>query len=226
MDLNDAQSKFVSELQTMLSLYKGSADARLKSPATNLEWNVKKLSGQGGEDISGATFAQRTQADLELIATSLAAGAAGQAFAQRGAAQVGDLFGTSSTSGTAVASPLATTASTPMTDGASEASASAGAASPSSPISAGGMATDVKAILNAKADATGEKLAWKTSVVDLLKLLGKDSDQAARHRYAVALGFPPDQIDQMPSSEFNTWLHGQLMSLLAHNSGTLPSNIA
>ncbi len=226
MNLNDAQTKFVTELQTMLPLYQGSADARLKTPATNLEWNLKKLSGQGGEDISGATFAQRTQADLELIATSLAQGAAGQAFAVRGAAEVGDLFGTSSTSGTAVAAPSATVAGTPSTDGASAASASAGAASPSSPISAGGMATDVKAILNAKADAAGEKLAWKTSVVDLLKLLGKDSDQAARHRYAVALGFPEDQIGKMPSNEFNTWLHGQLMSVLAHNSGALPSNIA
>ena len=76
MELNADQTKFVSELQTMLSLYKGSTDARLKSPSTNLEWNLKKLSGQGGEDISGATFAQRTQADLELIAASLAHGAA------------------------------------------------------------------------------------------------------------------------------------------------------
>jgi hypothetical protein len=209
MMLNDAQSKFISELQTMLPLYQGSADPRLKTPATNLGWNVKKLSGQGGETIDGPTFAQRTQADLELIAASLASGAAGQAFAARGAGEVSGIFGAS---GTVAASPGSS----------APAATSGGEASPTTSATA----VDVTALLSQKADESGEKLAWKTSVVDLLKLLGKDSSQAARHRYAVAVGFPEEQIGQMPSSEFNTWLHGQLLSTLAHNGGSLPANIA
>lgn len=62
--------------------------------------------------------------------------------------------------------------------------------------------------------------------MDLLKLLGKDSSQTARHRYAVSLGFPEDKISQMPSSEFNTWLHGQLLGLMASNGGSLPAHVA
>lgn len=216
MTLNDAQTRFISQLQTDLSLYQSNGDARLKTPAVNLEWNLKKLAGQGGETLDGPTFAQRTQADLELIAATLPVGAAGQAFAAKGATEVASLFG---------AAP--TTAAAP----ASQAAPSAGEAVPAGVPATGipspaGTTVDVKSLLSEKAEAAGEELAWKTSVVDLLKLLGKDTSQSARHRYAVALGFPKDKISQMPSSEFNTWLHGQLMSSLAHNGGTLPTNIA
>lgn len=220
MPLNDTQNIFVSQLQTMLSGYKDSTDPRLKTPATNMEWNLKKLSGQGGETLDGPTFARRTQADLEIIAASLPSGAAGQAFAARGAAEVGGIFGAAPAPVAAAATPAP--ASVQLAVG----GPTAGAGPSAAPAQASAPTVDVKALLGQKAKETDEKLAWQTSVVDLLKLLGKDSSQTARHRYAVALGFPEDQVSQMPSSEFNTWLHGQLMSMLAHNGGNLPANIA
>lgn len=212
MDLNTAQTKFVQDLRTMLPLFKDNADPRLKAPATNLEWNTKKITGEFNEPLDGAAYAQRTKADLELVAAALPAGAAGQAYAARAMNEVTSVF-TTPVAGGAIA-PAAETAAAPVTV------ADDATAAPAAPD------VDVKALLTQKADQAGEKLAWKTSVVDLLKLLGKDSSQTARHRYAVALGFPESEISNMPSSEFNDWLHGQLLASLASNGGNLPSNVA
>jgi hypothetical protein len=233
MELNPAQLRFTQDLEKMLALYQQNADPRLKSPATNLTWNLKKVTGAfSGESLDGATFAQRTKADLELIAAALPQGAAGQAYAARAAGEVAGVFG-----GNSVGGAPASGAGSPNSSSAGG-SVSAGAASaPEAPelgaatSSAGGGGSwgadvDVPALLAEKAAHAGEKLAWKTSVVDLLKVLGKDSSQSARHRYAVALGFPEAEISNMPSSEFNAWLHGQLLSTLASNGGALPSNIA
>ncbi len=84
---------------------------------------------------------------------------------------------------------------------------------------------DVESILTAKAKTLKEKLDWKTSVVDLCKVLGLKSDLKSRRKYAVALGFPEDKLDQMPNVQFNTWLHGQLMTAMAHNNGEVPNNL-
>lgn len=203
----------------MLNAYRGNDDARLKAPSTNLEWNIKKVTGEfQGEALDGATFAQRTKTDLELIAGALAHGAAGQAYAARAAGEVLGVFGVGG-SAAKFEQPAVVNAPVAQVETPS-ASTPAPAAAP-----AGGN-VDVSALLKGKADQADEKLAWKTSVVDLLKLLGKDSSQSARRRYAVALGFPEGEIGKMPSEEFNTWLHGQLMTTLASNGGNLPSNIA
>ena len=85
---------------------------------------------------------------------------------------------------------------------------------------------DLNAMLASKAKDADEDLSWKTSVVDLLKLVGKDSSFEARERYAVELGFPEDKLEDTPSAELNMWLHKQLMTTLAENGGTLPSNLA
>jgi hypothetical protein len=85
---------------------------------------------------------------------------------------------------------------------------------------------DLNAMLSNKAEDADEHLSWKTSVVDLLKLVGKDSSHEARERYAIELGFPEDQIDSTSSAQLNTWLHQHLMTTLAQNGGNLPSNLA
>lgn len=85
---------------------------------------------------------------------------------------------------------------------------------------------DLKVILGEKLAKAGEKLDWQRSVVDLLKLLGRDSSFAARKKYAVALGFPEEKISQVPSAEFNIWLHGALLNAIAYNSGEVPVYIA
>ena len=212
MEFNAAQNKFIQDLRTMLPLYQKSGDPKLKAPATNLEWNLKKLTGEySGETLDAATYATRTKADLALVAGTLAAGAPGQEFASRALSELDGIFGVGG--GTVATAPSGAPAAT-----------SAGA-----PTSGGGTAamspSDVQGLLTEKAKQSGEELNWRNSVVDLLKLLGKDSSQGARHRYAVALGFPENQISQMPSAEFNTWLHGQLLGLMASNGGNLPANV-
>lgn len=212
MEFNDAQNKFIQDLRNALSAYRSNPDPKLKAPATNLEWNLKKLTGEyAAESLDPATFVQRTKADLELVVSALPGGAPGQDFASMAISDLDSIFlGNANAAGGAVGA----TGGTSM------------AAAASTPTAGAGAPVDVKTLLAGKAKQSGEDLAWKTSVVDLLKLLGKDSSQTARHRYAVALGFPEAQIANMPSSEFNTWLHGQLMGALAHNGGNLPTNIA
>lgn len=213
MEFNAAQNKFIQDLRTMLPLYQGNGDPKLKAPATNLEWNLKKLTGEyAAESLDPATYVTRTKADFALIVDALGAGAGGQEFASNSIAELGNIFGVAGGSGTATASaaPTAGSSGAPAASGSTDAAISTAA---------------VKDLLTEKAENAGEELHWKTSVVDLLKLLGKDSSQGARHRYAVALGFPENQISQMPSSEFNMWLHGQMLGLMASNGGTLPSNI-
>ena len=207
MEFNATQNKFIQDLRTMLPLYQKSSDPKLKAPATNLEWNLKKLTGEyAGESLDAATYVTRTKADLALVVDALGAGAGGQDLATNAIAELDGIFGVGggSSGAAATAAPASATA------------AGATAISPS----------DVKNLLAEKARHAGEDLKWQTSVVDLLKLLGKDSSQTARHRYAVALGFPEEQISRMPSAEFNTWLHGQMLGLMASNGGNLPLNIA
>lgn len=107
-------------------------------------------------------------------------------------------------------------------------SAPAGAApSGSAPSSAPGAApaatVDVAAIVDKAAAAhKGEKLEWRTSIVDLMKALDIDSSLAARKDLATELGYSGDMND---SASMNVWLHKQVMSKLAANGGKLPPEI-
>jgi hypothetical protein len=105
------------------------------------------------------------------------------------------------------------------------------AASPtSSPAASGGSSTpaapaqsvDVAPILDKAVAAKGEKLAWRTSIVDLMKALDIDSSFAARKELAKELGYTGDSND---SASMNIWLHKQVMSKLAANGGKLPSDV-
>ena len=80
---------------------------------------------------------------------------------------------------------------------------------------------DVAPILDAMPGAGG--LNWRTSIVDLLKLLGLDSSLAARKELAAELQYLGS--DEPGSAAWNIWLHRQVMSRIAANGGTLPPEL-
>ena len=102
--------------------------------------------------------------------------------------------------------------------GASTGSAAASASTSAAP----GQTVDVAAIVDKAAAAKGEKLEWRTSIVDLMKALNIDSSLTARKELAKELGYTGDTND---SASMNIWLHKQVMSKLAANGGKLPPEI-
>ena len=108
--------------------------------------------------------------------------------------------------------------------GATSASPAAGS-SPAASAGAGAapaQTVDVAPILDKAVAAKGEKLEWRTSIVDLMKALDIDSSLAARKELAKELGFTGDTSD---SASMNIWLHKQVMTKLAENGGKLPPEI-
>lgn len=81
---------------------------------------------------------------------------------------------------------------------------------------------DVAAILTALEAKSGQKLNWKTSIVDLMKLLGLDSSLDARKKLAKELGFDGDMSD---SATMNMWLHQQIMAKITQSGGILPGGL-
>ena len=79
---------------------------------------------------------------------------------------------------------------------------------------------DVPAVLDAMPGAAG--LNWRTSIVDLLKLLGLDSSLAARKELASEILYSDGEPG---SAEWNIGLHKQVMSRIAANGGTLPAEL-
>ena len=92
----------------------------------------------------------------------------------------------------------------------------------SSTAAAPAQSVDVAPILDKAVAAKGEKLAWRTSIVDLMKALDIDSSFAARKELATELGYTGDSND---SATMNIWLHKQVMAKLAANGGKLPPEI-
>jgi Domain of unknown function (DUF3597) len=101
-------------------------------------------------------------------------------------------------------------------------SAQAQASPTETPSAPPGPPVDVAPIVDKAAAATGEKLAWRTSIVDLMKALGLDSSLGARKQLAKELNYTGDTND---SATMNVWLHKQIMTKLAANGGKLPSDI-
>ena len=101
--------------------------------------------------------------------------------------------------------------------------AGAGAGSSGGVAAPAGATVDVAPILDKAVAAKGEKLAWRTSIVDLMKALDIDSSFAARKELAKELGYTGDSND---SASMNIWLHKQVMTKLAANGGKLPPDIA
>lgn len=81
---------------------------------------------------------------------------------------------------------------------------------------------DVEQILNAKAKTAGEPLNWRTSIVDLMKLVGMESSLQERKELADELGYTGDKGD---SATMNIWLHKQVMRKLAENGGKVPADL-
>jgi hypothetical protein len=101
--------------------------------------------------------------------------------------------------------------------------ASTGSAPGSSSASAApAQSVDVAPILDKAVAAKGEKLEWRTSIVDLMKALDIDSSFSARKELAKELGYTGDSND---SASMNIWLHRQVMVKLAANGGKLPPDI-
>ena len=82
---------------------------------------------------------------------------------------------------------------------------------------------DVMGQLEKLAASNPQKLNWRTSIVDMLKLLGMDSSLTARKNLAVELGCPTDKLAD--SAQMNTWLHRQVLEKLAQNGGNLPKDL-
>ena len=82
---------------------------------------------------------------------------------------------------------------------------------------------DVMGQLEKLAAANPQKLNWRTSIVDMLKLLGMDSSLTARKNLAVELGCPADKLAD--SAQMNTWLHRQVLEKLAANGGNVPKDL-
>lgn len=83
-------------------------------------------------------------------------------------------------------------------------------------------AVDVEAILSNLSDQAGGKFNWRTSIVDLMKLLGMESSLAERRELAGELGYTGDTDD---TATMNIWLHGQVMQKLAENGGKVPDSL-
>jgi hypothetical protein len=81
---------------------------------------------------------------------------------------------------------------------------------------------DVEAILNNMQQQSGQQLNWRTSIVDLLKLLNLDSSLQARKELAAELHYSGDTND---SASMNIWLHKQVMNKLAENGGKVPADL-
>lgn len=83
---------------------------------------------------------------------------------------------------------------------------------------------DVVKKLDSLAKANPQKLDWKVSIVDLLKLLDLDSSLAARKELATELGCPPDKMGG-DYSAMNVWLHKTVLQKIAANGGNIPKEL-
>ena len=99
----------------------------------------------------------------------------------------------------------------------------AASAAPAAPVVNPIAMVDVMALLAEKAAKHPEKLNWKTSIVDLLKLLGLDSSLAARKELAKEL-YCPDEL-MGDSAKMNMWLHKQVLGHIAANGGNIPAEL-
>lgn len=82
--------------------------------------------------------------------------------------------------------------------------------------------TDVEAVLNGMAAKQSQTLNWKTSIVDLMKLLDIDSSLQSRKELAQELHYSGDMND---SAAMNIWLHKQVMARFAENGGKVPASL-
>ena len=107
----------------------------------------------------------------------------------------------------------------PSSSAPASASASPTASSAPHPVAV----VDVVAQLEQRATANPQKLNWRTSIVDLLKLLEIDSSVIARKELAAELGCPADLTGD--SAKMNIWLHKTVLARIAANGGNIPKEL-
>ena len=96
-------------------------------------------------------------------------------------------------------------------------------APPQAPTQAPAQQVDVEQVLVQIAREKGNPdLNYKTSIVDLMKLLGMDSSLDNRKELATELGY---QGEKDGSAEMNIWLHKEVMKQLAAHGGKVPANL-
>ncbi|HKS15089.1 MAG TPA: DUF3597 domain-containing protein [Pseudomonas sp.] len=113
-----------------------------------------------------------------------------------------------------------TPASTP--DAGSAPAAPAAPTAAPAPTASAAAPVDVGAKLDGLAAQSGEKLNWKTSIVDLLKLLDIDSSLSNRKDLAKELGYTGSTED---SAAMNIWLHKAVLTKLSQNGGQVPADL-
>lgn len=107
-------------------------------------------------------------------------------------------------------------------DGAAKATASApGATQAAAPAAVSQV--DVVAQLEQRAAESSQKLNWRVSIVDLLKLLELDSSYGARKELAAELNCPAELMDD--SAQMNMWLHKTVLARIAENGGNIPQDL-
>ncbi len=79
-------------------------------------------------------------------------------------------------------------------------------------------AVDVDGILDFMNEQRDQKLNWRTSIVDLMKLTGMDSTLAERRELAGELGYTGDTSD---TASMNIWLHKQVIQRIKDNGGQI-----
>lgn len=119
----------------------------------------------------------------------------------------------------AEATPQATSAPPAKTATPAPAPPASAAAPAPTPVSV----VDVVVNLEKLAAANAQKLNWKTSIVDLLKLLDIESSLAARKELAVELGCPAEKMGD--SAQMNIWLHKTVLKKIADNGGNIPKEL-
>ncbi len=91
------------------------------------------------------------------------------------------------------------------------------------PTAASIAVVDVVAQLEERAAANPQKLNWRVSIVDLLKLLDIDSSLAARKELAAELACPAELMSD--SAQMNMWLHKTVLARIAENGGNIPQEL-
>jgi 3-oxoacyl-ACP reductase-like protein len=105
---------------------------------------------------------------------------------------------------------------------AAPAPAAAPTPAPAAAAAAAPPVVDVETVLETMAAGTNQKLDWRNSIVDLMKLVGIDSSLANRKALAQELGYTGDMNDSAP---MNIWLHKQVLRKLSENGGQVPANL-
>jgi hypothetical protein len=109
----------------------------------------------------------------------------------------------------------AATSAPPPAAGGAPAVASSGSTSPAATV-------DVTAILDDLAAKNSEKLDWRRSIVDLMKLVDMDSSLASRKELAKDLNYTGDTSD---SAKMNIWLHKEVIRKISENGGKVPKEL-